>query len=35
MDRAINSIFIALALFGLAVNAIGLIMFLHGFISLL
>lgn len=35
MDRMINSIMLALALFGLAVNAIGLILFLHGFVSLL
>ncbi len=35
MDRVINSIFLALALFGLAVNAIGLILFIAGLVDLI
>ena len=35
MDRVVMKIFLALALFGLAVNAIGLVLFVAGFIRLI
>ncbi len=34
IDRAVNTIFLALAIFGLAVNAIGFILLLAGFVDL-